>query len=43
MLTTTKNKNLLLFNLKTDADDDILGFTTDWINALAPHLFGGCL
>ncbi len=37
MLTTTKNKNLLLFNLKTDADDDILGFTTDWINALAPN------
>jgi len=36
MLTTT-NKNLILFNLKTDADDDILGFTTDWINALAPH------
>jgi len=30
-------KNLLLFNLKTDADDDVLGFTTDWINALAVH------
>lgn len=29
--------NLLLFNLKTDADDDVLGFTTDWINALARH------
>lgn len=29
--------NLLLFNLKTDADDDVLGFTTDWINALALH------
>jgi len=29
--------NLLLFNLKTDADDDVLGFTTDWINALAKH------
>lgn len=27
--------NLLIFNLKTDADDSILGFTTDWINALA--------
>jgi len=27
--------NLLLFNLKTDADDSVLGFTTDWINALA--------
>lgn len=30
--------NLLLFNLKTDADDDVLGFTTDWINALASHV-----
>lgn len=29
--------NLLLFNLKTDADDAVLGFTTDWINALAKH------
>lgn len=29
--------NLLLFNLKTDADDDVLGFTTGWINALAAH------
>lgn len=29
--------NLLIFNLKTDADDDVLGFTTDWINALARH------
>ncbi|MGD1867366.1 MAG: glycosyltransferase family 4 protein [Phormidesmis sp.] len=27
--------NLLVFNLKTDADDSVLGFTTDWINALA--------
>jgi glycosyltransferase involved in cell wall biosynthesis len=27
---------LLLFNLKTDADDSNLGFATDWINALAP-------
>ena len=27
--------NLLIFNLKTDAKDSILGFTTDWINALA--------
>jgi glycosyltransferase involved in cell wall biosynthesis len=27
---------LLLFNLKTDVDDSNLGFTTDWINALAP-------
>lgn len=27
--------HLLIFNLKTDADDAVLGFTTDWINALA--------
>lgn len=27
--------NLLLFNLATDADDPILGFTTEWINRLA--------
>jgi glycosyltransferase involved in cell wall biosynthesis len=29
--------NLLLFNLVTDADDPILGFTTTWINRLAAH------
>lgn len=29
--------NLLLFNLATDADDPILGFTTEWINQLAAH------
>ena len=29
--------NLLLFNLATDADDPVLGFTTVWIQALAPH------
>lgn len=29
--------NLLLFNFKTDANDDIFGFTTDWINAFAPY------
>ena len=28
---------LLLFNLRTDADDHILGFTSRWLNALAPH------
>ncbi|MCB9450333.1 MAG: glycosyltransferase family 4 protein [Anaerolineaceae bacterium] len=28
---------LLLFNIRTDADDHILGFTTPWINALAAH------
>jgi glycosyltransferase involved in cell wall biosynthesis len=27
--------NLLLFNLRTDADDTTLGFTTAWVNALA--------
>lgn len=27
--------HLLIFNLKTDAEDSVLGFTTDWINALA--------
>ncbi len=29
--------NLLLFNLATDADDPLLGFTTLWINRLAEH------
>lgn len=29
--------NLLVFNLKTDASDDVLGFTTDWVNGLATH------
>lgn len=28
---------LLLFNLATDADDPVLGFTTTWIEALARH------
>lgn len=28
---------LLVFNLRTDADDPILGFTTEWINALAAY------
>ena len=28
---------LLLFNLVTDADDPVLGFTTTWINGLAAH------
>src|SRR3990170_4059881 len=32
-----RNNNLLIFNLKTDAVDAVHGFTTDWINALAPH------
>lgn len=30
-----RKPRLLLFNLMTDADDPILGFTTVWINALA--------
>ncbi len=29
--------NLLVFNLATDADDPLLGFTTLWINRLAEH------
>jgi len=29
--------NLLLFNLRTDADDTSLGFTTSWIKLLAAH------
>jgi glycosyltransferase involved in cell wall biosynthesis len=29
--------NLLLFNLATDAEDPILGFTTVWLSALARH------
>ena len=29
---------LLLFNLATDADDPVLGFSTRWIRALAKHL-----
>ncbi|GAB1421611.1 hypothetical protein MASR2M15_17880 [Anaerolineales bacterium] len=30
-------ERLLLFNLRTDIDDDVLGFTTNWINALAEY------
>ena len=37
MNTAAPSDNLLLFNLVTDRDDPILGFTTEWINALAPH------
>ncbi|PKL49701.1 MAG: hypothetical protein CVV42_05030 [Candidatus Riflebacteria bacterium HGW-Riflebacteria-2] len=29
--------NLLLFNMKMDTDDGVLGFTTDWVNELAGH------
>lgn len=30
-------KRLLLFNIRTDVDDHILGFTTRWINELAQY------
>jgi glycosyltransferase involved in cell wall biosynthesis len=29
---------LLVFNLATDTDHSILGFTSDWLRALAPHM-----
>lgn len=32
-----QRRRLLVFNLRTDADDHILGFATRWINALAQH------
>ncbi len=32
-----QRQRLLLFNLRTDADDHILGFTSRWIRALAPY------
>ena len=32
-----RDLRLLLFNLKTDADAPILGFTTRWVNRLAPY------
>lgn len=31
-------QRLILFNLRTDAEDGVLGFTTDWINALADRV-----
>lgn len=34
----TVNMRLLLFNLATDADDPLLGFTTRWIGALAERV-----
>jgi len=37
LLHTDKPLRLLLFNLMTDVDDPILGFTTHWINQLAPY------
>lgn len=30
-----ERRRLLVFNLRTDADDHILGFTTNWLNELA--------
>jgi glycosyltransferase involved in cell wall biosynthesis len=33
----SQNRRLLIFNLRTDADDPILGFTTHWARALASH------
>jgi glycosyltransferase involved in cell wall biosynthesis len=32
-----RRSGLLIFNIKTDANDDVLGFTTDWVNAIAAH------
>ena len=32
-----QRQRLLIFNLRTDADDHILGFTTRWINELAQY------
>lgn len=32
-----QRQRLLIFNLRTDVDDHILGFTTRWINELAQH------
>lgn len=31
------SNHLLVFNLATDADDPVLGFTTNWLNRLAQH------
>lgn len=37
METPPQHERLLIFNLRTDVDDHILGFTTRWINELAVH------
>ena len=37
MTPNDRKLRLLLFNLATDAGDPMLGFTTLWINALAPY------
>ncbi|MGJ3238141.1 MAG: glycosyltransferase family 4 protein [Anaerolineae bacterium] len=34
---STQRQRLLVFNLRTDADDHILGFTTRWLNELARY------
>ncbi len=36
-MTDLSADNLLVFNLRTDADDPILGFATEWVNALAAY------
>ena len=36
-MTNSSACNLLVFNLRTDADDPVLGFTTEWLNALAVY------
>ena len=36
-MTDRRRPDLLLFNLATDEDDPILGFTVSWINALAAY------
>lgn len=33
----SQRQRLLVFNLRTDIDDHILGFTTRWLNELAPY------
>ena len=35
---TVNSMNLLLFNLKTDSSDSVLGFTTAWIRELAKQV-----
>ncbi len=36
-MAAARRPDLLLFNLATDEEDPVLGFTTQWINALARH------
>lgn len=37
LIPENQRQRLLIFNLRTDADDHILGFTTRWINELAHY------